>query len=96
MATGGTGDVLAGVIAGFVAQGVPPFEAACLGLYVSSWAGELVRKEMGSAGMLAGDVAEALPKAMRDLRGEGAADRVGAPMRDDLLAMLGGGMKGEE
>ena len=57
MATGGTGDVLAGAIAGFVAQGVEPFDAACLGLYVSSWAGELVRQEMGSAGMLAGDVA---------------------------------------
>jgi NAD(P)H-hydrate epimerase len=90
MATGGTGDVLAGVIAGFVAQGVEPFEAACLGLYVSSWAGELVRKEMGSAGMLAGDVAKALPRAMRDLRGEGAAERPAGPGREDFLAMLGG------
>jgi len=90
MATGGTGDVLAGVIAGFVAQRVAPFEAACLGLYVSSWAGELVRKEMGSAGMLAGDLADALPRAMRDLRGEGSASRASGPGRDDFLAMLGG------
>lgn len=90
MATGGTGDVLAGTIAGFVAQGVAPFEAACLGLYVSSWAGEMVRKEVGSAGMLAGDVAATLPKAMRDLRGEGAAERASGPGREDLMAMLGG------
>jgi len=90
MATAGTGDVLAGVIAGFVAQGVEPFDAACLGLYVSSWAGEMVRKEMGSAGMLAGDVAAALPRAMRDLRGEGAVERSSGPGREDLLAMLGG------
>jgi NAD(P)H-hydrate epimerase len=90
MATGGTGDVLAGAIAGFAAQGATPFEAACLGLYVSSWAGELVRKEMGSAGMLAGDVAAALPRAMRDLRGEGPAERAVGGGREDLLAMFGG------
>jgi ADP-dependent NAD(P)H-hydrate dehydratase / NAD(P)H-hydrate epimerase len=91
MATGGTGDVLAGTIAGFVAQGVEPFDAACLGLYVSSWAGELVRRELGSAGMLAGDVAEALPRAMKDLRGEGAREGTAGAMRGDLLAMLTGG-----
>lgn len=87
LATGGTGDVLAGAIAGFVAQGVEPFGAACLGLYVSSWAAELVRREMGSAGMLAGDVAQALARAMKDLRGEGAPARSG-PQRDDILQML--------
>jgi len=87
MATGGTGDVLSGVIAGFVAQGLAPFEAASLGLYVSSWAGELVRREIGSAGMLAGDVAQALPRAIADLRGEGprAASSSG---RADILQML--------
>jgi NAD(P)H-hydrate epimerase len=95
MATAGTGDVLAGAIAGFAAQGLAPFEAACVGLYISSWAGEIVRKELGSAGMLAGDVAAALPRAMRDLRGEGGAERPSGPGREDLLAMLGG-MAGEE
>ena len=90
LATGGTGDVLGGAIAGFVAQGLAPFDATCLGLYVSSWAGELVRKELGSAGMLAGDVAAALPRAMKDLRGEGARDALsgGPEARGDLLQML--------
>jgi NAD(P)H-hydrate epimerase len=95
MATGGTGDVLAGAIAGFVAQGVEPFDAACLGLYVSSWAGELVRQELGSAGMLAGDVALALPLALKDLRGEGGSAR-GGPQRDDILSMLTRGMAQEQ
>ena len=91
MATGGTGDVLGGAIAGFVAQGVDPYDAACLGLYVSSWAGEIVRKELGSAGMLAGDVAQALPRALKDLRGEGGREPpAGGAIRDDLLAMLTG------
>jgi NAD(P)H-hydrate epimerase len=90
MATGGTGDVLAGAIAGFVAQmDGDPFDAACLALYVSSWAGELLRGEMGSAGVLAGDLAAALPRAMRDLRGEGAPART-SPARADILEMLGG------
>jgi ADP-dependent NAD(P)H-hydrate dehydratase / NAD(P)H-hydrate epimerase len=87
LATGGTGDVLGGTIAGFIAQGVEPFDAASLGLYVGSWAAELVRQEMGSAGMLAGDVAHALPRAMRDLRGEGSPSRTTAA-RPDILQML--------
>lgn len=92
LATGGTGDVLAGTIAGFVAQGVEPYDAACLGLYVNSWAGELVRREMGSAGMLASDLAHTLPRAMRDLRGEGPARSSGAG-RSDILQMLQGGLQ---
>jgi NAD(P)H-hydrate epimerase len=90
LATGGTGDVLGGTIAGFVAQGVEPFDAASLGLYVNSWAGELVRQEMGSAGMLAGDLANALPRAMRDLRGEAGPSRT-TGARPDILQMLQGG-----
>jgi NAD(P)H-hydrate epimerase len=92
MATGGTGDVLAGAIAGFVAQGLEPFDAAGLGLYVSSWAGEMVRNDLGSAGMLAGDVAQMLPRAIKDLRGEGARPAPGA-MREDILSLLTGGAR---
>jgi NAD(P)H-hydrate epimerase len=70
LATGGTGDVLAGAITGLIAQGMEPFEAASLGVYVHGLAAELVRRELGEAGMLAGDVAAALPRAIRELRGE--------------------------
>jgi hydroxyethylthiazole kinase-like uncharacterized protein yjeF len=70
LATGGTGDVLAGAITGLIAQGVEPFEAASLGVYLHGLAGELVRRELGEAGMLAGDVAAALPRAVRELKAE--------------------------
>jgi hydroxyethylthiazole kinase-like uncharacterized protein yjeF len=93
LATGGTGDVLAGTIAGFIAQGVEPFDAACLGLFVGTLAGELVRQELGSAGMLASDVAHAIPRAMRDLRGEGPPSRSGGAGRADILQMLQGGLQ---
>jgi NAD(P)H-hydrate epimerase len=93
LATGGTGDVLGGTIAGFLAQGVEPFDAACLGLYVNSWAGELLRQDLGSAGILASDLARALPRAMRDLRGEGTPSRSSSAGRADILQMLQGGLQ---
>jgi NAD(P)H-hydrate epimerase len=70
LASGGTGDVLAGVITGLLAQGLRPFEAASLGVYLHGLAAEDVRRELGSAGMLAGDLLPALPRAMKELRGE--------------------------
>ncbi|MGB9724350.1 MAG: NAD(P)H-hydrate dehydratase [Chloroflexia bacterium] len=65
LATAGTGDVLAGAIGGFLAQGVAPFEAALLGVYVHSLAGMMVEEEVGPAGGVAGQVLEALPRALR-------------------------------
>jgi NAD(P)H-hydrate epimerase len=70
LASGGTGDVLAGVITGLAAQGVAPVEAASLGVYLHGLAGEHVRRELGPAGMLAGDLLPALPRVIRDLAGE--------------------------
>ncbi|TMB68504.1 MAG: NAD(P)H-hydrate dehydratase, partial [Chloroflexi bacterium] len=69
LASGGTGDVLAGAITGLIAQGLEPFEAASLGVYLHGFAAELVRRELGDAGMLAGDVAVALPRAIKELEG---------------------------
>ena len=68
MATAGTGDVLAGTIAGLLAQGVEPEDAAALGVYLHGLAGERVSAELGEAGMLAGDLLPELPRAIRDLR----------------------------
>jgi NAD(P)H-hydrate epimerase len=68
LASGGTGDVLAGAIAGLIAQGLEPYEAASLGVYLHGLAGERVREEMGSAGMVASDLLPALPRAMKELR----------------------------
>ncbi|MDE7300028.1 MAG: NAD(P)H-hydrate dehydratase [Lachnospiraceae bacterium] len=59
MATGGSGDVLAGIIAGFL-TGMEPAPAARLGVYLHGLAGECAARERGRRGMLAGDIVEAL------------------------------------
>ena len=68
LATAGTGDVLAGVIVGLLAQGLGPFEAASLGVWLHGRAGEMVATEVGEAGVVAGDLLPLLPRAMRELR----------------------------
>ncbi len=65
LATAGSGDVLAGAIVGFLAQGLAPFDAALVGAYVHGLAGELVRKELGGTGMVAGDLLPVLPKVIK-------------------------------
>ena len=62
LATAGTGDVLSGIIAGFIAQGLVPFDAACCGVYIHGLAGEMVRKKIGDAGVIASDLLPFLPK----------------------------------
>lgn len=64
LATAGTGDVLAGVIAGFLAQGLNPFDAACVGTYVHGLAGEMIREKFGKAGILASDLLPILPQVL--------------------------------
>jgi NAD(P)H-hydrate epimerase len=68
LATAGTGDVLAGTIAGLIAQGMAPFEAAASGVYVHGAAAEEAGMDFGDRGMLAGDLLPALPKAIRVVR----------------------------
>ncbi len=65
MATGGTGDVLTGMIGSLLAQGHPATEAACLGVYLHGLAGDLAAKEKGEAGMIAGDLIEKIPEAIK-------------------------------
>ena len=65
LATAGSGDVLAGAIVGFLAQGLAADDAALVGAYVHGLAGELVRKELGGAGMVAGDLLPVLPKVIK-------------------------------
>lgn len=67
MATGGTGDVLAGLIVGFLAQGMEPFDAAALGVYAHGLAGEIAKRGVGEVSMVAGDVLESIPAALKKL-----------------------------
>jgi ADP-dependent NAD(P)H-hydrate dehydratase / NAD(P)H-hydrate epimerase len=70
MATAGTGDVLAGIIAGLLAQNVQPFDAASAGVFLHSLAGELVSAEIGHAGLLATDLLPKIPRALLSLNQE--------------------------
>jgi len=67
MATGGTGDVLTGVIAALLGQGLPPFEAAHLGVYVHGLAGDLAAEALGQNSLIASDLIRFLPDAFRQL-----------------------------
>jgi ADP-dependent NAD(P)H-hydrate dehydratase / NAD(P)H-hydrate epimerase len=68
LARAGTGDVLAGAIAGLLAQGLPPFEAAVAASFLHGQAGVLVAAAMGTtASVLASDILEGLIEALADL-----------------------------
>ena len=68
LATAGTGDVLAGVISGLLAQGLSLAHAASLGVYLHGAAGESVRRELGDSGMVASDLLPEVPRAAQALR----------------------------
>lgn len=65
MATGGTGDVLTGIIAALLGQKIPAFEAAQFGVYLHGFAGDLAVKEKGEVSLVASDLIEFLPKAVQ-------------------------------
>jgi len=67
MATAGMGDVLSGVIAALLAQGLEAYDAARLGAFAHGMAGDLAAAARGSVGIAAGDVAELMPRALQDL-----------------------------
>lgn len=76
LASAGTGDVLAGAIAGLAAQGRSLFDAAVAGAYIHGQAGELVKERIGDAGMLASDLLPVLPGVIGTLR-KGCVDEPG-------------------
>jgi NAD(P)H-hydrate epimerase len=67
LASGGTGDVLAGALGGLLAQGMAPFDAARVAVYLHGVAGEAVRERIGDAGLLASDLPDQLPLVRRRL-----------------------------
>jgi ADP-dependent NAD(P)H-hydrate dehydratase / NAD(P)H-hydrate epimerase len=75
MATGGTGDVLTGVVAAWLGQGLEPGAACCLAVYLHALAGDLSSADEGEIAMTAGDVASRLGEAILDLTAAGS----GAP-----------------
>lgn len=71
MATAGSGDVLTGLIASLIAQGMKPLDAAVLGVYLHGLAGDLWRENNGPSGLTARDLTDLLPKAFQQHRPSG-------------------------
>ena len=67
MATAGSGDVLTGVIAGLIAQGMPVHRAAAAGAYLHGLAGDKGSKQLGVYSLMAGDIINYLPDAINDM-----------------------------
>lgn len=67
MATGGTGDVLTGIITALVAQKYTPLDACCLGVYIHGLAGDLAGEQVGEPALIASDLIENLGAAFRQL-----------------------------
>lgn len=66
MATGGMGDVLSGIIGGLLVQGVPPWQACCLAVFLHGFAADRLAEKAGQ-GYLASEVANFLPVAMQEM-----------------------------
>jgi NAD(P)H-hydrate epimerase len=66
MATGGTGDVLTGLIAALLGQKLEPFAAAQLGVHLHGLAGDMARDELGEVSLIASDLLDYLPRALRN------------------------------
>lgn len=68
LATAGTGDILSGIIAGLLAQGLKVSDASCVGVFIHSLAAEVIAKEIGKTGMLASDLLKVIPKVIKQLK----------------------------
>ena len=68
MATGGSGDVLAGIIGALIGQKMTPWDAACLGVEIHGRAGDIAAKEVGQVSLMATDILDALPRAFKKKR----------------------------
>ena len=69
MATGGSGDVLTGLLAALIGQGLALFEAACLAVHVHGLAGDLAAEKFTEVALIASDLVEFLPEALRRTSG---------------------------
>jgi NAD(P)H-hydrate epimerase len=68
MATGGSGDVLTGIIIALIAQGFKPYESTCLGVYLHGLAGDLAAKKFGEISLIATDILDFTPEAFRSYK----------------------------
>ena len=77
LASGGTGDVLSGIIVALLAQGLSTMDAACCGVYLHGLAGESVRLRIGDTGAIATDLVQELPEIIDRVRHPNGPKRIG-------------------
>jgi NAD(P)H-hydrate epimerase len=75
LATAGTGDVLSGVVAAFLAGGAAPYDAARAAVYIHGLAADLAIPDFGDRGLIAGDLLALLPRAIKQVREGASVDR---------------------
>jgi NAD(P)H-hydrate epimerase len=75
MATGGAGDVLTGVVAALIGQGLSPFDAAVLGVYLHGLAGDIAAERLGEVSLIATDLIDHLGQAFCRRPDAGNAER---------------------
>lgn len=76
LASGGTGDVLTGIIGGLIAQGLTPELSACCGVYIHGQAGEVVTQKLGDAGTVATDLIQELPETIKWLKQDAGQSQI--------------------
>ena len=69
MATGGSGDVLTGILTGLLAQGYPQQDACLIGVCLHGMAGDLAAEEMSEEALIAGDIINCIGKAYKKING---------------------------
>ena len=67
MATGGSGDVLTGIITGLIGRGYKPFDAMIMGVYIHGLSGDITTKHLGEESLMATDLIDSLPKAFKKI-----------------------------
>ena len=82
LASGGSGDVLTGLLGGFLARALPPEKAAMCGVYLHGLSADLLAQEAGQAGILAGDLIEVIPSIMAALSAGQWPLAAGPPEKD--------------
>ena len=81
MASGGVGDVLTGLIGGFLASSRNPIVASCAGVFIHGAAGDYAREKTGEISLTASDILAAIPSIIRSLSEKGASPRfIKAPL----------------
>ena len=73
LGVGGSGDALSGAAAAFLARGLAPLAAACAAVWVHGRSGALLAAEVGESGVLATDIVDAFPRALREIIGPSGA-----------------------